>query len=1108
MLYLGLFGETALGVYSYLTPALVYRRLVASGIDILKDIIKKYLGVSDQPWLKILDNVRTIPAPYDHIGVSYNLTFSYADDLFIDLSSQVAEGYTGRQVKVRLMDTIDQITGKKNVAQPGVAHNLETHNPFIIDYVINELSAGQGEAQPYDVRYVQEGCVITNLRFNENEDKSILIIPETYKGQPVVGIDSLSRDINVGGTENYHSGITKIIIPKTVKSIGEYAFYGMNNLKTVEFESGSTLENIEQGTFMNCKSLTSISLPESIKRIGVGAFKGCLTLSSFTIGANIEQIEAGAFVECNNLKSINVNSGNTNYSSQDGVLFDKNKTELLQYPYGKSGASYTVPASVSEIGAWAFYGNNTLQSINLNQAIMVRKYAFAECSKLTTISADKVQFAEVDVVEGTPWINNKTDERIMLGGALLEYRGTAEEVNLERGIISIAPFAFSENTKLKSITINNGLINIGESAFYKCENLSTVYMNNNNQMVFIGTNVFGQNAMGRKIYVPDNLYNEYKENNFWEQYSEALTVHKTILKFNSNGGSACAEVSVNYIGYVGKLPTPTKEGYKFLGWYATPDFTGEKIEEGMSWESLENEVTLYAKYKEKDETVYAINYHPNNGILENNPVHTYTSEDAVILPQITRAHYTFEGWYYDSDFTQSAGTGWEAGETGDKELYAKWKGVMVAVTIRNEENLLLGVVTLEYGAKGYLPAYTGEAAKGYEFSGWALQSSTISTKITEANGLLIDPWDKYEATTLKVKPTFIPIVYNITIILPNGVSNPGIPTSYTIETPTINLLNVSLNGYRFKEWQSGGQKISSIPTGSTGDKTITAVFDQLYTLKFNANGGRYCSNLTGIKGESVKLPISSRVGCTGKWGSYAFDATYIIQENITFEAVWTPNKYYINYQIFDKIIKVGTYTYYDDDLIKQQPVLYDHDLWMATPSDTTWYRFDGWYKNSTFTLSISKIASGTLGRVTVYGRWKYVRSGTFTITDDGVFSQSSDWISFEKITGYTLSQLKAMGYHSITFTGELTAWQKDDGYKYMQIYDGTGSSAARIAEWWVDHRDGKTKRVYQLNNDGTWTINLDPLTSEILCFRYTASGSFSDTWYNSDFWLSVKTLNQ
>ena len=60
---------------------------------------------------------------------------------------------------------------------------------------------------------------------------------------------------------------------------------------------------------------------------------------------------------------------------------------------------------------------------------MVRKYAFAECSNLTAISADKIKYAEIGVVEETPWLNNKTNDFIMLGGSLLEYRGSAKAVS-------------------------------------------------------------------------------------------------------------------------------------------------------------------------------------------------------------------------------------------------------------------------------------------------------------------------------------------------------------------------------------------------------------------------------------------------------------------------------------------------------------------------------------------------------------------------------------------------------------------------------------------------------------------------------------------------------
>lgn len=258
-------------------------------------------------------------------------------------------------------------------------------------------------------------------------------------------------------------------------------------------------------------------------------------------------------------------------------------------------------------------------------------------------------------------------------------------------------------------------------------------------------------------------------------------------------------------------------------------------------------------------------------------------------------------------------------------------------------------------------------------------------------------------------------------------------------------------------------------------------------------------------GETIRLPYSYRTGCTGKWSDgYAFGASYTIVGDKTFSAIWKSNQYKIYFTIFGKVVRTGTYTYFDDGTA----ILWDQPYSYVPEAPSSWYTFDGWYKKSTFTSRVTEVTKGETGDRTVYGRWKYNRPGTFTITDDGVFKQSSDWINLKEITGYTLSELKAQGYKSITFNGELTVWQKNDGYKYMQIYDGTGSNAKRIHEWWIDHRDGKTKKVWQLNNDGSLTINLDALTNDTLCFRYTASGNFADTWYNSDCMITVKSLNK
>lgn len=1057
-------------------------------------------GIND--FAAICNNIKTGTVSYPHIGTIRQGSYVIEDDLFIDLDSQIAEGYSGRNVVVKLMNIKDgkNVDYKKCTDNVGVGHNLETQNSDIVDYIIGTIDLGIEQTFSYEK--IEGGYSIKNLNIDK---EGVLEIPQFYKGEPVISIDRLSRDINIGGTESYHSKITKIIIPNTIREISDYAFYGMSNLKTVEFANGSVLESVGVGAFMNCKLLTGIVLPDTVKEIEMGAFSGCGAITSFVVGKEVTYLGAGSFIGCDKLTEISVEDGNSKYSSHDGILFNEKGTVLLAYPQGRAGASYTVPSGVTEIGDYAFATNSKLQVLNLNQTTMIRQYGLADCSALTTITTNTLKYAEIGALDGTTWFQNQTGDQVVLGEVLLSYQGNATEVSLQN-ISSIAPYAFAGNTNLQRLIINSPLHNIGGGAFFQCENLAEIYLNNTNRMVFIGMNSFGTNSESRKIYVPQNLYDEYINNDFWKQYIDEITVHQTKIVFDSNGGSVCADGTVGYLDYVGELPVPQKDGYVFLGWYDNPEFTGKPVEMGLLWESLENEIALYAKYRQKSETVYSINYHPNGGKIADDAIRTYTIDDEVTLPSITREHYEFLGWYYDAEFTQPAGNGWGMDEeTGNKDLYAKWRGVLVTITVKYGSEVL-GQVKLFYGSRAQFPTFDGVVKNGYVFYGWAEENTSV--RITDQDGMLLEPWERAENLTLQVIAVFAPEVYKITIVAPEGAIVPEISPTYTIESETIELPDASLDGYEFGGWVCNGKPIYNIAHGSVGDKTIEAIFNKIYIISFDAAGGRFCGNLYGIEGESVRLPSSYRKGCTGKWDTYSFGAQFVIPDHdVKFTARWTPNQYDLVYKIFDSTLKQTTYTYYEKDLIRQvtteDPI---YGLWRPTASSSS-YVFDGWYKNRNFTTVISKIAEGTTGTVTVYGRWKYVRNEQITVTDDGVFSQPYDSVTFKQMTGYTLSQLKAKGYKTVTFTGSLTAWQKDDGYKYVQVYDGTGSNATKISEWWVDHRDGKTKRVYQLNNDGSWTFNLDALTSETLCFRYTASGTFNDTWYNSNFSIWVSNIN-
>jgi len=128
-----------------------------------------------------------------------------------------------------------------------------------------------------------------------------------------------------------------LTIPSSMTQIGEYAFY-------------------------NC-GMDGVSIPDSITSIGGSAFNGCYYLSSVTIPGHVSKIGEQCFRDCTKLTQISVASGNTAFSSIDGVLFAAKGAILMQYPCGKEGASYTLPDSVTAVVTTAFMGSGKLAQI-------------------------------------------------------------------------------------------------------------------------------------------------------------------------------------------------------------------------------------------------------------------------------------------------------------------------------------------------------------------------------------------------------------------------------------------------------------------------------------------------------------------------------------------------------------------------------------------------------------------------------------------------------------------------------------------------------------------------------------------------------------------------
>jgi len=256
---------------------------------------------------------------------------------------------------------------------------------------------------------------------------------------------------------NYVSSITSVVIENGVTSIGVGAFHGT--------------------------ALTSITIPASVTNIGKKAFYKCSSLTSIEIPASVTSIGDNVFVGCSQLTSINVNAGNANYASEDGVLFNKDMTTLIQYPIKKSATSYTIPSSVTTIGKYAFCECSTLTSVTIPTSVTaIDEAAFNEAG-LTSItipasvtSIGKYAFYECPNLAFVIFVSGSQLESI---GEMVFYKcPNLEDIEIPTSVTSIGEMAFRFCTGLTKVTFADGstLTTIGNSAFEGCDNagLTTV----------------------------------------------------------------------------------------------------------------------------------------------------------------------------------------------------------------------------------------------------------------------------------------------------------------------------------------------------------------------------------------------------------------------------------------------------------------------------------------------------------------------------------------------------------------------------------------------------------------------------------------------------------
>lgn len=185
---------------------------------------------------------------------------------------------------------------------------------------------------------------------------------------------------NVGWYYDYHyyeSGSTATVIQYDGFETNVEVPEEIDNFPVVELNKKA----LKFGVQYSGMTVDSITLPSTLKTIGDECFNGLKHVRTITIPASVTSIGIQVFNNMNSLESINVEPGNTKYSSIDGVLFNKAQTKIIAYPNGNTQTTYTVPSTVNTIGYYSFANSLYINTIYLPQNLgTIEQGAFADSS--------------------------------------------------------------------------------------------------------------------------------------------------------------------------------------------------------------------------------------------------------------------------------------------------------------------------------------------------------------------------------------------------------------------------------------------------------------------------------------------------------------------------------------------------------------------------------------------------------------------------------------------------------------------------------------------------------------------------------------------------------
>ncbi len=506
-----------------------------------------------------------------------------------------------------------------------------------------------------------------------------------------------------------------------------------------------------------------------------------------------------------------------------------------------------------------------------------------------------------------------------------------------------------------------------------------------------------------------------------------LDAHTIYYSYEEGFGENSTFSFVNYS--IVQLFTPTKENYRFIGWY-------------------ENEVLVEALTENRDYNLvarweilpnYTITYKTNGGLLVE-PVRSYNESQTVTLINPTRDSYVFAGWYDNPEFNGDSIYEILSGTTGNLVLYANWQYVHT----HQYESVVTEPTCLEMGYT------THTCIRDTELCGHVyIDNFTDKVEHSLEDGVCI--WCGIH-------------VYTVTFNADNESENTlvKVDEGQVVAEPTA----PEKDGYVFGGWLLN-EVSYNFETTVNEDITLVANWLHITTISFETNGGSTVENIVATEGDTIELSTTSK-------DYYDFEGWYLDSEltnkftsNIVpatdtiLYANYTPTEYTITYNLNEgtnDLQNPSTYTYESADITLKDPT-------------RTGYVFVGWYLEATFETKVTTITSGTTGAIELYARWR--PEGALIVNKDATDAEVAAKTYYKTITDALVDSVD--GSTIIVYAGDYTDSPTISKPNITILGPNAGVPGT------------STKRVSEANMGGVITISASGVTIDGLAFTNKGS---------------------